>query len=82
MAGCGSSGYGANTGLPASGAVGRGRSLPAATAVHGIPAAAARTLRQTAKIGWRLNGAEIFGGVRAPVFGSGPFDLAAAGVAR
>jgi hypothetical protein len=42
-----------------------------------VPAAAARTLTQRALIGWRLNGAQVFGSVRAAVFGQGPFDLKA-----
>ncbi|HLY50152.1 MAG TPA: hypothetical protein VKR21_13240 [Solirubrobacteraceae bacterium] len=40
-----------------------------------MPAAAARTLTQRARIGWRLRGAQVFGSSRAPVFGQGPFDL-------
>jgi hypothetical protein len=77
LAGCGSPGYSAGSGRPGSEPSRPSRQLLSASAVHGIPTAAARTLRQTAKIGWRLEGAAIFGHVEAPVSGNGPFDLAA-----
>jgi hypothetical protein len=43
-----------------------------------VPAAAARTLTERALIAWRLEGAQVFGPVRAPAYGQGPFDLKAA----
>jgi hypothetical protein len=76
LAGCGAPGHSAGSGGPGGGPSGPGNPAQVSSAVHGIPAAAARTLTQTAKIGWRLEGAEIFGDVRAPVYGNGPFDLA------
>jgi hypothetical protein len=76
VAGCGASGHSA--GGPGVGPAGPANPAQTFSAIHGIPADAARTLRQTAKIGWRLEGAEVFGHVRAPVFGNGPFDLATA----
>jgi hypothetical protein len=81
VTGCGILGDKSGSGLPGSGlpraAPGSDPPLQASPAVKGISAAAARTLTQRAKIGWRLTGAEIFGHVKAPVSGNGPFDLAA-----
>jgi hypothetical protein len=74
LAGCGGGGYAAGAGPAAS--AGHARSAPSPTLLHGVPAAAARTLGQRALIGWRLNGAQVFGAVNAPVYGQGPFDLA------
>jgi hypothetical protein len=45
--------------------------------LDGVPAAAARTLTERALIGWRLEGAQVFGPTRAAVYGQGPFDLSA-----
>ncbi|MFL5824474.1 MAG: hypothetical protein ACJ764_13655 [Solirubrobacteraceae bacterium] len=76
LVGCG----GATRSEPPVGAAqaGHGHQASASPLLHDIPAAAARTLQQRAKIGWKLSGAAIFGHVRAPVFGSGTFDLARA----
>jgi hypothetical protein len=77
VAGCGTGSHttlqGATPGL--SGQANGGS--PSAVA-GGISAAAARTLTMRAKIGWRLEGAAVFGHAPAPVFGTGPFDLRAA----
>jgi hypothetical protein len=93
VAGCGTLGSTAGRGLPGAENPGAGNSAAgtraggtpnsgtpsqASPAVRGVSAAAARTLTQRAKIGWRLTGAEIFGNLKAPVSGNGPFDLAAA----
>lgn len=71
-AGCGSSGYGRAMGA---GRAGRPALAPSLALLHGVPAAAARTLTQRALIGWRLDGARVFGPVRASVYGNGAFDL-------
>lgn len=73
MAGCGSVRDGSSAGAGG----GLGASAPTPAELNGVPAAAARTLSQRALIGWRLNGATVFGSVNAPVFGQGPFDLEA-----
>jgi hypothetical protein len=72
--GCSTGGYG---GAAGSAGAARAAFAPSATAVYGVPAAAARTLTQRALIGWRLEGAQVFGATRAPVYGQGPFDLQA-----
>jgi hypothetical protein len=71
VAGCGYGGYGG------AGSAGTARAAfaPSPAAVHGVPAAAARTLTQRALVAWRLQGAQVFGPTRAAVFGQGPFDL-------
>jgi hypothetical protein len=69
---CGSVGYGGSGG--ASG-TSRPAVAPSPSALDGVPAAAARTLTQRALIGWRLDGAEVFGPIHASVYGQGPFDL-------
>ena len=71
-AGCGSGGYASTSGPAGAARAGRAPNLGA---LNGVPAAAARSLRQRALIGWRLEGAQIFGPVRAAVYGQGPFDL-------
>jgi hypothetical protein len=71
-AGCGTGGYGGAV-RPAGSA--RAGFSPSPRAVFGVPAAAARTLSQRALIGWRLEGAQVFGPTRAAVYGQGPFDL-------
>ena len=73
-AGCSTGGY-SSSGATA-GAT-RPALVPAPATLNGVPAAAARTLTQRALIGWKLQGAQIFGPVRAAVFGQGPFDLKA-----
>jgi hypothetical protein len=76
LAGCSSGGYSAGV---VSGAAGAGPGVPAASVnpavLDGVPAAAARTLSQTAAVGFRLEGAQVFGPVHAPVFGQGAFDF-------
>ena len=74
VAGCSSGGYG---GIGGANGVARPALTPSPTALDGVPAAAARTLTQRALIGWRLEGAQVFGPVRAAVYGQGPFDLKA-----
>ena len=74
LAGCGYGGYGSTAG--SSGPT-RPGVAPASTVLAGVPAAAARTLTQRALIGWRLDGAQVFGPVHASVYGQGPFDLGA-----
>jgi hypothetical protein len=73
--GCGSVGYGSAS---RSGGTVRSATAPSPAELGGVPAAAARTLSQRALIGWRLNGAKVFGPAKAPVFGQGRFDFAAA----
>jgi hypothetical protein len=78
LAGCssGSGGYGAGS---SGTSLGAGRAaIPAIgpSALDGVPAAAARTLTQRAAIGIRLEGAQAFGPVQAPVYAQGPFDFA------
>ena len=72
LAGCGATTYSRPAGPVAA------KGIAPAMAIHGVPAAAAKTLTTRAKIGWRLEGAAIFGHVRAPVSGDGPFDMRAA----
>jgi hypothetical protein len=72
--GCSTGGYGGAGG--AAGAV-RSGLTPNPGTLDGVPAAAARTLTQRALIGWRLEGAQVFGPTRAAVYGQGPFDLKA-----
>ena len=79
LAGCAGGslgGYGGRAPLaaggPRSGAIGSVSSRVA----RGVPAAAARTLALRARVGFRLDGARVFGPTRAPVFGSGVFDFA------
>ncbi len=74
VAGCGSRGYGGSGGTGGSSRPGL---APTAGALDGVPAAAARTMTQRARIGWQLDGAQVFGGVHASVYGQGPFDLKA-----
>jgi hypothetical protein len=73
LVGC-STGYGS---AGTTGETSRAPFAPSAVTLNGVPAAAARTLTQRALIGWRLEGAQVFGPVRAAVFGQGPFDLQA-----
>jgi hypothetical protein len=74
IAGCGTGGYGSVGGASGSGRV---AVAPSPTVLDGVPAAAARTLSERALIGWRLDGAQVFGRVNASVYGQGPFDLSA-----
>jgi hypothetical protein len=76
LAGCGTSGYTAGGGPASTSTGGQAHPSPSPALSDGIPAAAALTLTQRALIGWRLEGAQIFGHVHAPVYGQGPFDLA------
>jgi hypothetical protein len=76
VTGCGAGGYTAGGGGSAASAAPTA-GAPSPALASGVPAAAARTLTQRALIGWRLQNTSAFGGVRAPVFGQGRFDLAA-----
>jgi hypothetical protein len=75
LAGCSSGGYSSTA--PGSGAGEGGGAQVSASAFNGVPAAAARTLTLRAAIGIELDGAQAFGPVHAPVYATGPFDLAA-----
>jgi hypothetical protein len=44
--------------------------------LKGVVAAAARMLSRRARVSFRLDGAQVFGSTRAPVFGIGVFDFA------
>jgi hypothetical protein len=77
LAGCSTGGYRVGTGPSGAGVAGQAASAPNPARLHGVPAAAARTLTQRALIGWRLDGAQVFGPVRAAVYGQGQFDLEA-----
>jgi hypothetical protein len=74
LAACGTGGYGTKV---TSGRAPRAAFTPSPTTLNGVPAAAARTLTQRARIGWRLRGASVFGPVSAAVYGQGGFDLQA-----
>jgi hypothetical protein len=74
LAGCSSVGYGSGS---VSAGVARPGVAPSPQLLDGVPAAAARTLTQKALIGWRLDGARVFGPIHAPVYGDGAFDLSA-----
>ena len=71
-AACSTGGYGGTGGVigPA-----RAAATPNPSVLDGVPAAAARTLRERGYIAWRLEGARVFGPTRAAVYGQGPFDL-------
>jgi hypothetical protein len=77
LAACSTGGYSAGAAPAGVGTGGQALAAPSPTLLHGVPAAAARTLTQRALIGWRLDGAVVFGRVHAAVYGQGPFDLAA-----